>query len=439
MSIDPNQTRMVSPDPNATRMPGGDQTSMAAFGKAVELSCATENIYAFAPQSSRTHVMANVVGMGGVMTARMPLNLCLVLDRSGSMEGAPMEFMKKACAYVVDLLEPNDVLSIVAFEETAQLVMPARKVVNKTLVKDHINRLEVGNTTNIFDAIAMGAGQVASVGSKGYVNRVLLLTDGEPTAGTKDFASIVGQIVEQKSRGITFTALGFGSEYNEELLAAIAKRSGGNYYYIARPDLIPEVFRKELQALMTVVARNLKLRVALSKWVQLRQVYGKLPTFAPRSAEVVLSDLERGETQTALIELEMGPRSGGKYRVAKLELTYDDTVTGRTEIAEADVVLEFTADGAKLASGINPVVRSEIEVAQASRELERTVMGMRTQQVSTVAAIGELEKTRALLLNEGRTLQADEIGSAIADMRSGGAGEKTLMGTILELDRGKSK
>ncbi len=439
MSIDPNQTKMVSSDPNATRMPGGDQTSMAAFGKSVELSCATENAYAFAPQSSRTHVLASVVGMGGVMTARMPLNLCLVLDRSGSMEGAPLEFMKKACAYVVDLLEPNDVLSIVAFEETAQLVMPARKVVNKALVKDHINKLEVGNTTNIYDAIAMGAGQVASVGSKGYVNRVLLLTDGEPTAGTKDFASIVGQIVEQKSRGITFTALGFGSEYNEELLAAIAKRSGGNYYYIARPDLIPEVFRKELQALMTVVARNLRLRVELSKWVQLRQVYGKLPTFAPRSAEVVLSDLERGETQTALIELEMGPRAGGKYRVARLELIYDDTVTGRSETAEADVVLEFTADGAKLASGINPVVRSAIEVQQASRELERTVMGMRTQQVSTVAAIGELEKTRALLVNQGRTLQADEIGSAIADMRSGGAAEKTLMGTILELDSGKSK
>ena len=159
------------------------------------------------------------------------------------MEGEPLEYAKRACAYVVDLLEPNDILSVITFEDGADVIMPARRVVNKALVKDYINRIYAGNTTNLYEGLMTACQQVASVKSENTLNRVLLLTDGEPTAGTKDFASIVGQVAEQKGRGITVTALGFGPDYNEELMAGIARRSGGNYYYIARPELIPEVFR----------------------------------------------------------------------------------------------------------------------------------------------------------------------------------------------------
>ena len=232
---DPNKTRVGGFDPNATQMAGGpmadvNRTSMASSMQALSVECIPGSIYALAPQPSREHVLAKITASGMAMGARMPVNLCLILDHSGSMEGPPMDYMTSACSYVVDLLEPNDVLSVVTFADTAQVLMPARRVVNKMLIKEHINRLEVGNTTNLYDGIALGASQVASVPSQGYVNRALIFTDGEPTAGNKDFGSIVGQVVGQKSRGITITALGFGSEYNEELIAAIAKRNGGNYY-----------------------------------------------------------------------------------------------------------------------------------------------------------------------------------------------------------------
>lgn len=440
---DPNHTRIGGFDPNATQMGGpqsaANRTAMPSSLQALTVECVPGNVYALAQQSSRETFLVRTTATGMAMGARMPLNLCLILDRSGSMEGPPMDYMKAACGYVVDLLEPNDVLSVVAFEETAQVIMPARRVVNRQLIKEHINRLEVGNTTNLYDGIAMGASQIASVASAGYVNRALLFTDGEPTAGPKDFNSIVGQVAEQKSRGITVTALGLGPEYNEELLAGIAKRSGGNYYYITRPELIPEVFRKELETLMLIVARNVHMRVRMSRWVQVRQIFNKLPTFGERTAEVTLADIERGETQSALVELEMGPRPGGKYRVAKIELSYDDSVSGRTETLTADAVVEFTSDPNLVASGVNDLVQRELEVAEAQRSLEKTVMGMRTQQVSSGEAMQELEKTRMLLLDQGKTAQAKDIQAAIDQIRQGAGAEKTLMGTIINLDRGKSK
>jgi Ca-activated chloride channel homolog len=279
------------------------------------------------------------------------------------------------------------------------------------------------------------------VRSDAYVNRILVLTDGEPTAGIKDFASIVGSVAEQKSRGISVTALGFGPEYNEELLAGMARRTGGNYYYISRPDLIPEVFRKELDALLTLSAKNLRLRLLLSRWVQVRQIYGQLPTFGNRTAEVALADLERGTTLSVVVEMELGRRPAGAYRVARAELTYDDCVGGRpNQRLEEEIVTEFVADAARVASGVNPQVRQELEIAQASRNLERTMMGIRTQQLTVGAAMADLQRTQMLLTQQGRTDQAEDVAQAIQGLRSGtGDVEKTLIGAIVDLDQGKHK
>lgn len=428
--VDPGRTQAF--DPSRTQMAGPPE-------KALTMQCIAGNRYAQATRATREHALVSLSASGSMGGARMPLNLCLIIDRSGSMEGAPLEYVKRACSYVVDLLEPNDVLSIVAFEQRVDIVMPARKVVNKMLVKEHINKIEAGNTTNLYDGIAAGASQIASVYSGNYVNRALLFTDGDPTEGIKDFHSIVGQVAEQKSRGITITALGFGDEYNEELLAGIAKRSGGNYYYITRPELIPEVFRKELETLMTVVGRNLRLRFHMSKWVQLRQAYGKLPTYGSGYAEITMPDVERGSAESALFELEFSPRPAGIYRIGKVELSYDDSVTGNTERLIEDVVVEFTADQNIVNSNVNPQVRKEIEVAMASRNLEQTVMGMRTQQISPMAAVQELEKTKAMLVVQGKVVQAQDIQQAIDNIKQGAGVEKTLVGTIYNLDRGRTQ
>ena len=149
--------------------------------------------------------------------------------------------------------------------------------------------------------------------------------------------------------------------------------------------------------------------------------------------------MERGETQSAVIELGLEPRPGGKYRVAKVEVSCDDSVTGRPETVSADAVVEFTTDPGLVAAGVNPMVQREVEIAEASKSLERTVMGMRTQQVSSADAVKELERTRMLLLDQGKTLQAQDIQKAIDDIHGGAAAEKTLMGAIVNMDREKNR
>ena len=442
INTDPDRTERV--DPNRTRLADPDRTRMSpASGvapRALTLAATPGGTYALSSDTTREHLLFDI-GAAGQGGARLPLNIALAIDRSGSMDGEPLEYAKRACGYVVDLLEPGDLLSVVTFEDHADVIMPARRVVNKPLVKDYINRIQTGNTTNLYEGLVTACQQVASVKSENTLNRVLLLTDGEPTAGTKDFQSIVGQVAEQKGRGISVTALGFGPDYNEELAAGIARRSGGNYYYIARPELIPEVFRRELDTLMRITARNLRLRVFLPRGVTLRQVYGQSPVYGPRTAEVTLVDVERDSGLASVWELELSPRPAGTYRVAQAELVYDDALTGRSEKLTADAVLDFTTDRSAIAAGVNARVQTQVEIARAARSLDRTMMNMKTQQMDAnkTQAMSELNRTKTLMLDRGQLAQAQQITQAIQDIESGGSVEKTLIGAIYALDQGKTK
>ena len=123
------------------------------------------------------------------------------------------------------------------------------------------------------------------------------------------------------------------------------------------------------------------------------------------------------------------------------KLTYDDGITGRTEVIDLDFILEFTADSSRYSAPQNPRVKQAADIQQASRIVEKTIMGLKTQQISAAGAIAELQKTQMLLLNEGRTSEAQEVTMALRAIQSGDTGqaEKTLIGTMLQLDQGKKQ
>lgn len=376
------------------------------------------------------------LGVGG---ARTPLNLCLVIDRSGSMEGPPLEYVKQACSYVVDLLSPNDVLSIVTFEEMVEVLMPPQRVTAKQPIKDGIARLTPGNTTNLYDGMALAAQQLAQYAEGGRATRMVLLTDGDPTAGIRDFPTLVQYAGEIKSRGITCTFLGFGPDYNEELIAGMAKKAGGNYYFIPKPELIPEIFRTELEKLMTVVGQNLQLRMKVARWVNLRAATGHSVPPGEREFTLNLADIERGSVLQQVFDFEFPNHPLGWYRVASGTLSYQDSTTSKTETIDLDFVMEFTADAARYSAPVDPRVAQAAEIAAASRTVEKTIMGLKTGALSNAAAIAELQKTQMLLLQDGRTAEAQEVTMALRALQSGDAGqaEKTLMGTVVQLDQGK--
>lgn len=447
--MDPNKTQMApGMDPNRTQMVGGDPNRTQAMApmptRGVEAMVIAGRGCALANSPAREQYLVDLrgaAGAPGMPMGRTSVNLCLVIDRSGSMEGPPLDYVKQACSYVVDMLSTDDVLSIVTFEEIVEVLMPPRKVANKDLIKEHISRILPGNTTNLYDGLSLGAQQLVASTESGLATRMVVFSDGDPTAGIKDFGALVQHVSEIKARGISCTFLGFGPDYNEELLAAMAKKAAGNYYYIARPELIPEVFRAELDKLMTVAGRNLKIKVKSARWVNLRQVYGHDIPQGQREIEVQLADLERGMSLTVALDFEFQNHPLGHYRVANGSLEYDDAITGKSETIDLDFVIEFTADAARCAVAQDPRVAQSVEVSIASRAVEKTMMGLKSGQVTEAMAVADLQRTQMLLAQEGRADEARQVGQAIQDLKSGNRGsvEKTLMGAVVSLDQGKTQ
>lgn len=374
---------------------------------------------------------------GGIVSgSRTPMNLCLVIDRSGSMEGQPLEYVKQACSHVVDLLTPNDVLSIVTFEEMVEVLMPPQQLSNKDMVKAGIARLQAGNTTNLYDGISLAMQQVLQFIETNRATRMIVLTDGDPTAGIKDYSALVNHAGELRAKGISVTFLGFGPDYNEELLAGMAKKAGGNYYFIPQPQLIPEIFRSELEKLMTTVTRNMSLELKLARWVSMR---------SPQQAtdgtvKIPLADMERGSVIQQVIDLEFPNHPLGHYRVLGGKLSYEDLLTGQHTVLDLDFEMEFSSESARYSTPVNPRVGQAAQIVASSKAIEKTVMGLKTGAITQMGAIQELQKTQMLLVSEGRTAEAQEVTMALRALQSGdkGAAEKTLMGTFVNLDTGKS-
>jgi Ca-activated chloride channel family protein len=171
--------------------------------------------------------------------------------------------------------------------------------------------------------------------------------------------------------------------------------------------------------------------------VTLRSQHSQTP--GDREMDIQLTDLERGATIEQVFDFEFQNHPLGHYRVAAGKLTYDDCTTGKTEAIDIDFIMEFTADSLRYYEPINPRVAQASQLAAASRVVEKTIMGLKTMQLSPQAAIADLQKTQALLISQGRTAEAQEVTMALQAIQSGNKGqaEKTLIGTMLHLDQGK--
>ena len=368
---------------------------------------------------------------------RPPLNVALAIDRSARMAGEPLEYAKRACAYVVDLLEPDDFLSIVAFEAEADIVLPARRVRDKALVKDYIQRLSTGRAADLAEGLLAACRQAASVKTPRTLSRVLLLTEGGAETTTQNAERLLGQVAEQKARGLTITTLGVGPDYSEGLLAAIARQAGGSFYDVPRPERIPEAFRREMDSLTRTVGGGPRLRLSLARGVSIREASGQLPVFSPRSAETGLVDVEGGAAIASYWEMELTPRPPGTYRVALAELLYDDARTGRQEKAAADVVVEVTDGSGQAGPGMDPRVQTARDVARAGDALAQTLDALRGGRTDRAGALRVLSDAKALMLDQGRLTQAQQMTQAMQEIETGGAVEKTLTGTVTALDQGR--
>src|ERR1039458_5784181 len=291
---------------------------------------------------------------------RTPLNLAVVLDRSGSMTGAKLEKTKQAAIQLVDRLAPNDIFSLVIFSDEARVLVPAQRVEDKDALKEKIESIQADGSTALYAGVKLGADQLREFFSSKRINRVILLSDGLANVGpssTRDLRRLGSDLAE---RGISVTTIGVGDDYNEDLMAGLAEASDANYYYVKDMEKLPEIFAKELGELVTVAARDVRIEIICPDGVQPLGFIGRPERFENQKASVSLSQFTTGQNRYLLLRCLV---NGSKPEVARVKVNYTDELNGGTvEVADDVAKIRFTEDRDAADKSVNGAVVAEKEI-----------------------------------------------------------------------------
>ena len=291
---------------------------------------------------------------------RTPLNLAVVLDKSGSMTGAKLDKAKQAAMLLVNRLEPNDYFSMVIFSDRAQVLVPAQKVEDKAALKEKIESIEADGSTALYAGVKMGADQLQEYFSSRRINRVILLSDGMANVGPSSPRQLRRLGSDLAERGISVTTIGVGDDYNEDLMAGLAEASDANYYYVADTEKLPAIFAKELGELLTVAAREIKIEITCPDGVTPLGFIGRAEKFENQKASVNLSQLTLGQNRYLLLRCRV---NGEQPEIARVKVNYTDELNGGTAQAWDDTAkIRFTADRSDADKSVNGAVVAEKEI-----------------------------------------------------------------------------
>jgi Ca-activated chloride channel family protein len=372
-----------------------------------------------------------IVPSEAIAQVRMPINVSFVLDHSGSMKGDKIDRVRRATERAFDLLDGQDIASVVIFDHRTEVLLPAAPVANRRDAQQKIRQIRDAGGTKIAPAIEKALREIDK-GGPNAIRRMVLLTDGQ----TENEKECLIQAEEAGKRGVPITALGVGKDWNEDLLIEMANRSGGTADYIDQPDKIVDYFQHTVQRAQATAVHNATLTLRLVQGITPRAVWQVFPLISnlgyrpvsDRDVVVPLGELESGAGRSLLIELLVDPRPVGQYRIGLAEISYDvPALSLQGERTRAEIMLTFTADPA-LVGQVNAPVMNIVEKVSAFKLQTRALNDLAAGDVT--GATQKLQSAVTRLLSQGEIELAQTMQHEIENLQQSGQlsseGQKTM-------------
>jgi Ca-activated chloride channel family protein len=326
------------------------------------------------------------------------------------MAGEKLRQLKVAAKLVVDRLSDQDTLSIVIFDEIADVVIPAGLVGDGERLKGRIESIQERGGTKMSTGMQAGLNELQREASPDRVNRMLLLTDGRTWEDSPECLALAEQ---HRDAGIPISVLGFAEgDWDPAFLEDLAQRSGGDWTAIDSPDKVSSVFENTLQEMQGTAVTNAQLTMRLVEGVSPRAVWRVTPMISKlghreissNDVQVFLGDIQHGHGQSVLADILLPPRKLGRYRMIHADITYDVPGSGLTfQREDVNVIVEFT-DSVSLANQLN---------SRLMNIIERVVAHKLQTQALDEAAMGDVPKaTQRLRAAATRLLDLGEDAMA---------------------------
>lgn len=382
------------------------------------------------------YVLTELFPGAGVSHVRLPLNLTLLLDRSGSMAGPKLRNMKEAVKRIIDQLDPSDVISIVTFETRTKVLFPAQLATDKESLKKQVDGIDDGGGTNMAAGLREGINQVQQWMGPDRISRLVLLTDGEATDKEDDSRR---EADNAGAMGVPLIGLGLGKDWNEDFIFDLSDRSllaadsrTGHVDYIQNPDEATNIFQQVYNS-MQVIARDTAINIRMVQGLEARRVWQVTPmindlslrTIQGRAIVIPVGELEQSGA-SYLVEMMLPPRPEGAVRIAQTDVSY--TVPGQGQVRDAvDLVVNFTSDPNQY-NQMNGRVMNIVERVQAFKLQTQALSEAEMGQVGQ--ATQKLRQAVTILLSQGENELAEQMQHEVNQLEQSGEisseGKKTI-------------
>lgn len=305
-----------------------------------------------------------------------PLNLSLVIDKSGSMaESDKMSRVKESLRTMIGKLRPEDIISIVVFDTDAQVLFPASRIGDGYELKRAIDCIEPDGSTNLHAGLMLGYREAQKNFRKDATNRVILLTDGIANVGVVEPTKIAVESSEFNGLGIDLSTIGVGLDLNNDLLRTLAERGRGLYHFVSDYQDIEKVFVNEVQSLVSSVAKKVEVSVDYDANLQIEKIYGYEPRLRANGFSINLDNMNNGLTQVVMVRFRARNATKNSLPV-RVRLSYFDVQRGRTieEVQQVGLTVsrrdscELLADGeVKKNYTIAELAQSLFDMTEAAR------------------------------------------------------------------------
>ncbi|AKC81644.1 hypothetical protein IMCC26134_00595 [Verrucomicrobia bacterium IMCC26134] len=357
---------------------------------------------------------------------RAPVNLALVIDKSGSMSGDRIERAREAALEAVRRLGPDDLVSVVAFDNGVRTLLPARRVGDGSAITEAIEGIAANGGTNLYGGVAAGAEALRRHIEDGYTHRVILLSDGQANVGPQTpeaLGSLGAQLVRE---GISVTTIGLGLDFNEDLMTRLARRSDGNTYFVENSRDLGRIFGEELGDVLSIVARRVVIEVTFPEGVRPVRLVGREGRIENRRAFIELNQLYGSQEKFALVEVEIDaakPRTSRE--IACAEVRYENASDARPVSQSARAMVSFSAARAEVVSSANHQVQADYAANRIAETRDEVVVlidaGRRDEAVTRLREVGSsLDKLGRDYSNSAVLSVAAPAASAAAKVEAGG-------------------
>jgi len=335
-----------------------------------------------------------------------PMNIAVVLDRSGSMaDERKLEYAKAAVLTLIDRLTDRDRLAIIAYDDRIETLFPSQRVGDRSYLRSLVRELSPRGSTNLGGGMEEGFRQLYESRREGRVNRVILISDGLANRGVIDAGSLQEIAARYRSRAISLSTIGVGLEFNEDLMLGLAERGGGNYYFIESPRQFASIFDQELSGISAVVAQDVAVELSLGDGVEFADVIGCSRRRDGNRWIIPVGDFAAGERRGLTVEL-IVPEGSGRRHVASGRLLPD---VGGTAFS---VDIRYTDLSAELEGGHDWSVQGKVDVALSTRGVERALRSIDAGRRDEAA--NELQAARGLLFSSPAAAKSVEARALVA-------------------------